>query len=97
MKERGDTLQGELVVKNMRLTDMQVKCKLLCVHRDILQEQRDKLSESKRQLVEELVSNIQCKELEIPVFCMLMFLFVFPLKQGNEVENLESQRLAIVA
>lgn len=71
MKERGDTLQGELVVKNMRLTDMQVKCKLLCVHRDILQEQRDKLSESKRQLVEELVSNIQCKELEIIVFCML--------------------------
>ena len=58
-KERGHTLQGELVVKNMRLSDMQVKCKLLCVHRDILQEQRDKLSETKRQLVEDLVSSIQ--------------------------------------
>ena len=57
MRERTHALQGELVVKNMKLADMEVKCKLLCVCRNILQEQRDTLYESKRQLAKELVSH----------------------------------------
>lgn len=57
MRERTHALQGELVVKNMKLADMEVKCKLLCVCKNILQEQRDTLYKSKRQLAKELVSH----------------------------------------
>ena len=53
--EASHTLQGELVVKRLKLADLEVNAKLLTIRRGIAQEQRDKLAESRKQVIDELV------------------------------------------
>ncbi len=58
VKDEAHTHLGEVAVKNSKLADVEVTCRLLTVRRDILREQRDKLAGSKTELSAELVRSI---------------------------------------
>ena len=55
MREEAHLLQGKRVVKSTKLADLEVKCKLLTFRRKILQDQRDKLTETRKELADEKV------------------------------------------
>lgn len=54
-KERLSTKQGELVVKNSKLADVEMEVKLLQFRKDILQSQKKDIAEEKNLLFEEYV------------------------------------------
>lgn len=55
VKDEAHTLSGEMAVKNSRLADLEATCRLLTVRRDIFQDQKEKLMESKAEISRELV------------------------------------------
>ena len=54
-KEASHTLQGEQVVKRLKLAGLEVDAKLLAIRRRIAQEQKDKVAGNKKQVIGELV------------------------------------------
>ncbi len=59
VKDEAHTLLGEVAVKNTKLADLEVSCKLLKLRRDILRGQKEKLAESKTELSGELVRRLR--------------------------------------
>ena len=55
VRSRGGVLQGELVVKNQRLADSEIRMRLQEVKKSVLEEQKSDLMKEKQQLSDNLV------------------------------------------
>ena len=83
-KEASHTLQGEQVVKRLKLAGLEVDAKLLAIRRGIAQEQKDKMAGSRKQVIDELVC-----PLYFAAVCACSFLSI-ALLAHNEIEACRS-------
>ena len=70
VRSRGGVLQGELVVKNQRLADSEIRMRLQEVKKNVLEEQKSDLMKEKQQLSNNLVF-VNCITCQHVGYCLV--------------------------